>query len=164
MDLVEKIRQSEKQKIATMCYLIKDDREVLLLHRVKEPFKGFLVPPGGKKEAGEDIFQCIKREMYEETGFLIEDPQIRVVTSEIGPENYNWILFIFTCKDFSGEMKESNEGKLSWVELNSIEKQNLSQIDKLMLPYVFEDKQYIMYLKYDEDKICTIEKIEEVTL
>lgn len=162
-DLVEKLRRNKEQKVAAMCYIIKGDK-VLLLHRVKEPFKGFLVPPGGKKEENEDIYECIQREIFEETGLKIKNPKLKVVTTEIGPQNYNWILFIFTCSNLSGELKESSEGKLEWKYIRNLPGENMSQIDKMMLPYVFDEKQYVMYLRYDENKECTIESLDEVDL
>lgn len=162
-DLIEKLRRNKEQRVAAMCYIIHGDK-VLLLHRVKEPFQGFLVPPGGKREENENIYECIKREIFEETGLNIKNPKLKVVTTEIGPKNYNWILFIFICSDFYGELKESSEGKLTWKYIKDLPGENMSQIDKMMLPYIFDEKQYIMYLRYDENKNCTIENLEEICL
>lgn len=158
---IERIRRSQEQKVAAICYIIKDG-ETLMMDRIKEPFSGYLVAPGGKKEKGEDILECIKREVYEETGLSIENPELRVVTTEIGPENYNWILFIYTCSEFTGEVKESSEGKLVWINVDDLMKERLSQIDKDIVPYLFADKTYLMHLKYDKELDCIIESIEEI--
>jgi hypothetical protein len=40
--------------------------------------------------------------------------------------------------------------------------ERLSKIDKDILPYLFSENKYIMYLKYDENKNCIIENIEEL--
>lgn len=160
-DFIESIRRSPIQRIAAICYIIKDNK-TLMIDRIKEPFKGFLVAPGGKKEEGEAIGDCIKREINEETGLIISNPELKVATTEIGPENYNWILFIYVCKEFSGEVKESDEGKLTWIDIKSLNDERLSKIDKDILPYLFSDKKYLMHLKYDVDKNCTIESVEEL--
>lgn len=159
-NFIKSIRRSPLQKIAAICYVIKDNK-TLMIDRIKEPFKGYLVAPGGKKEKGEEIKDCIKREIFEETGLIISNPELRVVTTEIGPENYNWILFIYICREFSGRVIESDEGKLTWIEIESLKDERLSKIDKEILPYLFTDNKYIMYLKYDENRNCTIESVEE---
>jgi 8-oxo-dGTP diphosphatase len=158
---IKSIRRNPIQRIAAICYIIKDEK-TLMIDRIKEPFKGFLVAPGGKQEEEEAIEDCIKREIIEETGLIIKNPELKVVTTEIGPENYNWILFIYVCRQFSGEVKESNEGKLTWIDIESLKDERLSKIDKEILPYVFSENKYIMYLKYDNNKNCTIESVEVI--
>lgn len=160
-DFIRSIRRNSKQRIAAICYIIKDDK-TLMIDRIKEPFKGFLVAPGGKREEGEGMLECIKREIFEETGLIINNPELKVVTTEIGPENYNWILFIYVSREFTGEVIESDEGKLTWIDIKSLMNERLSKIDKEILPYLFSDKNYLMHLKYDEDKNCTIESVEEL--
>lgn len=160
-NFIERIRRNPKQKISAICYLIKDNKS-LMIDRIKEPFKGFLVAPGGKKENDEGIEDCIRREILEETGLIINNPELRVVTTEVGPENYNWILFIYICRDFKGKVRASDEGNLVWVDADHMINERLSEIDKEILPYVFSDSKYLMYLKYDENKNCTIESVEKL--
>jgi 8-oxo-dGTP diphosphatase len=160
-NLIEKLRRNQLQKAAAICYIINENK-VLMIDRIKEPFKGYLVAPGGKKEEGEDIESCIKREILEETGLTIINPELKVVTTEIGPENYNWILFIYVCRNYTGYVKESDEGKLIWIEIDALMDERLSKIDKDILPYLFSENKYIMHLKYDENKNCIIESIEEL--
>lgn len=160
-DFIKSIRRSPVQKIAAICYIVKDNK-TLMIDRIKEPFKGFLVAPGGKKEDGEAIEDCVKREIIEETGLIINNPVLKVVTTEIGPDNYNWILFIYVCSESFGEVKESDEGKLIWIEIENLKNERLSKIDKEILPYLFSDNKVIMHLKYDDNKNCTIERVEEL--
>lgn len=160
-NFIKSIRRSPRQRIAAICYIIMDNK-TLMIDRIKEPFKGFLVAPGGKREEGEEIEECIKREIIEETGLIINNPELRVVTTEIGPDNYNWILFIYVCREFSGKVIESDEGKLTWIEINNLKDERLSKIDKEILPYLFTDDKYLMYLKYDENKNCKMERVEKL--
>ncbi|MFS0864647.1 NUDIX domain-containing protein [Fredinandcohnia sp. 179-A 10B2 NHS] len=45
-------------------------KNVLLLHRKKEPYQGLYNGVGGKVEQGENSYQAMIRELEEETGFL----------------------------------------------------------------------------------------------
>lgn len=157
----ENVRRGSSQVRGAMCYIFKDEK-ALLIKRKKEPFAGNLVAPGGKFEIGETPFQCIEREIMEETGLKIKQYELKIVTSEIGPDHYNWILYIFVCKDFEGTVTESDEGKLCWVEKSRLLDEKLADIDKRMLPYVLDNGRYFMKLKYDDDKNCSIEEINNI--
>lgn len=157
----ENIRRSSEQVRAAICYIFKDGK-ALMIRRKKEPFKGFIVAPGGKFEDGETPFQCIEREICEETGVHIMDYSLKIVTSELGPEHYNWILYIFVCRGYEGNVVESEEGELCWVPVDLLEQENMSQIDREMLPYVFDSNRYFMKLRYDDNKNCIIESIRQL--
>jgi 8-oxo-dGTP diphosphatase len=135
--LIMSLRKNEKQKVATICYA-ENDGKILFLLRRKEPFSGYLVPPGGHVEEGEDVETATKREFLEETGLELEHLKLKMVTSEVGPEHYNWILFIFVGKTKGTEFVESEEGELVWIDKDRILNENLSPIDKLLVPYILD--------------------------
>jgi len=155
----ENIRRGPEQVRAAICYIFDGDR-ALMIKRKKEPFSGYIVAPGGRFEIGETPFMCVEREIFEETGLTIKKYDLKIVTSELGPKHYNWLLYLFVCREFEGIVRESDEGELCWVEKDKLLLQNMSDIDKRMLPYVMDDKRYFFKLGYDEDKNCTIEDIK----
>ena len=79
---------------STLCYLV-DSGRLLMLRRRKEPFAGHWTAPGGKIKPGETPLEAVFREMHEETGLTVVEPQLKVVCSESGDTDYNWLLFIF---------------------------------------------------------------------
>lgn len=157
----ENIRRSSEQIKASMCYIFHKGK-ALMIKRKKEPFKGYIVAPGGKFEKGETPGQCIEREVFEETGLRIKDCALKIVTSELGPEHYNWLLYIFVCSSFEGEVIESDEGELCWIDIDKLALCGMSDIDRRMLPYVMDGNRYFMKLRYDEYKNCTIEEIKHI--
>lgn len=157
----ENIRRGPKQVKASICYIFHEGK-ALMIKRHKEPFFGYFVAPGGKFEEGETPYQCVEREIREETGLKIKDYRLKIVTSELGPQNYNWLLYIFVCENFEGTVQESDEGKLFWIDRDKLIYEKMSEIDKSMLPYVFDNSRYFMKLRYDENKNCTIEEINEI--
>lgn len=158
----KKIKKNEKQRLAVVCFAENEENEYLLLNRYKEPFKGFLVPPGGKVEKNETIEQAVKREFLEETTFELENIEFQVLTSETGPENYNWILFIFTAKIKKQSLKTCNEGILGWYKKSQLKNLKLSSIDKLTLPYIMDKNKYFIELNYDQEKNPTILNIQKI--
>lgn len=154
----ENIRRSPEQVKAAISYIFHDGK-ALMIKRKKEPFMGHIVAPGGKFEVGETPIECVKREIFEETGLKMKEYSLKIVTSEIGPNHYNWLLYIFICSDFEGAVRESDEGELNWVAVDKLTHEKMSEIDKKMLPYVLDGNSYFMELKYDESKNCSIENI-----
>jgi len=134
------------------------------LLRKEEPFAGFLVPPGGKVEEGEKIEDAMRREFREETGLELNELKLKMVTTEEGPENYNWILFTFVGKVNSDKTIECNEGELKWIDKDSMLEENLSAIDRLLIPYIFtdDDKVSIIEIRYNEDKNPQILSVAEL--
>jgi 8-oxo-dGTP diphosphatase len=140
----------DRQRLSSLCYLERNE-ELLLLQRNKEPFSGFWTAPGGKLEAGEDPRQAVIREIREETGFILMNPHLQVITSETGSDlNYNWLLFIFRCTEFSGALQKCNEGILQWIPKQQVNDLNIPDVDRRLLPFIFDNHQrYFMRLEYD---------------
>jgi len=162
-EIIEKVRKSEKQRLAVMCYA-QYGNKVLFLLRKKEPFAGFLVPPGGKVEKGEEIEDAVRREFREETGLELNELKLKMVTTEEGPENYNWILFTFVGKVDSDKTIECSEGELTWIDKDMMLKQNLSTIDRMLIPYIFtdDDRVNIIEIIYNENREPRILSVKEV--
>jgi len=126
----------EGQRVSSLCWL-EDARRVLVLRRRHEPFAGYFTAPGGKLEPGEDPEQCIIREMQEEAGIQIQSPQLQLVTSERGPENYRWVVFIFRARQYQGQVGTTDEGSFLWVPKEELARSTmLPEVDRLLLPYM----------------------------
>lgn len=101
--------------LVTLVYCLRDG-QVLLLERVKEPFPGHWVAPGGKLEPGESPVECAVRELREETGLRARDAVLRGVITETAPrDDWQWLIFAYVVRDFDGEVAgDQREGVLRW--------------------------------------------------
>jgi 8-oxo-dGTP pyrophosphatase MutT (NUDIX family) len=101
--------------LVTLVYCLRDG-QVLLLERVKEPFRGHWVAPGGKLEPGESPAECAVRELREETGLRAHDAILRGVITETSPrEDWQWLIFAYVVHTFDGEVaSDQREGVLKW--------------------------------------------------
>lgn len=71
--MVEYTYKYPRPAVTADCIVITRDREVLLIKRANEPFKGAWAFPGGFLEMDETTSDCAIRELKEETGLEVED-------------------------------------------------------------------------------------------
>ena len=108
----------------SLCY-IEQDGKYLLLHRVKKKNdinKDKWIGIGGKFEEGESPEDCIVREALEETGLTILPKYRGIVTFISDGMNETEFMHLFTATQFSGEIKECDEGTLEWIPKEDVAK------------------------------------------
>ena len=130
-------------KISTLCY-IKKNNQTLMLHRIKKKndiHKNKWNGLGGKLIEGESPEECVKREVLEESGLIIESPKLHgIITFPKFDEIDDWIVFVYTAKNFEGNLIECNEGKLNWVSDDQLLSLNLWEGDKIFIPWLSQEK------------------------
>ena len=97
---------------------------------------------GGKIEPSENIVEALKREVFEEAGIQCDDIVLKGTISwpGFGKHGEDWFAFIFRVDKFTGEPHEGNhEGTLEWVCLDSLDKIQLWDSDKMWLDKVFDN-------------------------
>ncbi|MBR6913752.1 MAG: 8-oxo-dGTP diphosphatase [Treponema sp.] len=124
-----------KSQLTTLCYLEKDD-SYLMLHRVSK--KNDInhdkwIGVGGHFEHAESPEDCLKREVQEETGLTLNSFEFRGIVTFVSDDSEAEYMHLFTSKDFYGEMRECDEGKLEWVKIDKIESLELWEGDKIFL-------------------------------
>lgn len=129
-------------KLATLCY-IQDGQRTLMLHRIKKEkdiHQGKWNGLGGKLEAGETPEECVIREVKEESGLQILNPRLRgFITFPAFSKLEDWYVFMFTAREFSGELIDSSEGHLEWIETEQLPDLNLWEGDKIFLKWLEQD-------------------------
>jgi len=139
--------------LATLCY-VKHDGKTLMVHRNKKPndiHAGKWNGLGGKFEAGETPEECIRREVEEESGLVIQNPRLHGLLMFPRFKGNDWYVFVFTATEFSGELIESPEGRLEWIEDEKLTGLNLWESDHIFLPWLKEGKFFSAKFEYDGD-------------
>ena len=106
----------------SLCY-IEQDGKYLLLHRIKKKNdinKDKWIGIGGKFEENESPEDCIIREAREETGLTIVPKYRGIVTFISDGMNETEFMHLFTAKEFSGTVRECDEGVLEWVSKEDV--------------------------------------------
>lgn len=104
----------------TLCYLRRGE-DYLMLHRIKK--KNDLnhdkwIGIGGKFEDKESPEDCLVREVWEETGLTLHSWSYRGLVTFVSDQYATEYMHLFTSEDFSGELKDCDEGVLEWVPMD----------------------------------------------
>lgn len=142
--------------LTTMCYIQKD-HQTLLLHRIKKEKDinaGKWIGVGGKFEAGESEEECMKREIFEETGLVAHQLQLHGFVSFPGLYyGEDEMMFVYTCHDFSGEIHECNEGNLEWIDNDQISSLPMWEGDYHFFEWLQDDDIHSAKIVYENDKV-----------
>jgi len=126
-------------KLATLCYLRKNN-QTLMLHRVKKEndmHEGKWNGLGGKLEPGESPEECAIREVREESGLDVRNPQLKgVLTFPAFSKNEDWYVFLFVITEFSGTLIDSEEGNLEWIDDDKLFELPLWEGDTIFLKWL----------------------------
>ncbi len=91
-----------------------------MIHRVKKQndiHQGKWNGLGGKLEPGETPEECVRREVLEESGLLIRRPVLKgLLTFPLFAKEEDWYAFVFVADDAEGDLIDSPEGNLCWIE------------------------------------------------
>ena len=129
---------------STLCYLENGRGEYLMLHRVKKQVdinKGKWIGIGGKFEEGESPDECLRREVWEETGLTLTQFQFRgVVTFLCNDSGSDQLMYLFTATGWTGELNpDCNEGDLAWVPKGKVLDLPIWEGDEIFLKLLAED-------------------------
>ena len=100
--------------------------------------KGFVNFPGGKKEEGESMEDCVKRETFEETAITIENP---VEVGYVEFPNSDFYVHIYKSTKFSGNIvPREGEVDVFWVDCDKVPYEEMRQTDKDFVPDILGGK------------------------
>ena len=108
--------------------------------------------PGGHIEEGESLVESVIREIYEETGLTIQNPQLVGIKNWPLDTGERYIVFCYKATEFTGNLQSSDEGQVSWVQKDQIPNLDLAY-DMLPLMEMMEapDKSEFFYRHRTED-------------
>jgi len=139
-------------KLATLCYIKKDGKTLMLYRNKKENdyHEGKWNGIGGKFELGETPEECAVREIKEETGLSVTAPELKgMITFPLFDGKDDWYVFLFIVRNFSGELIDSPEGKLEWIPDNKITELNLWDGDRIFLEWLNQNKFFSAKFNYE---------------
>lgn len=143
----------------TLCYIEKDGA-YLMIHRIKKENdlnKDKWVGVGGKLEEGESPFDCVRREVYEETGVIIKEPRYRGIITFVSDKWGTEYMHLFTATDYDGEIDyDCDEGKLEWVKKELVPSLPIWEGDKIFFDLMEKEERFFsLKLCYEGDTLVS---------
>ena len=143
--------------LTTLVDIEKDEKYLMLYRNKKENNlnKGKWIGVGGKFLENESPLQCAVREVKEETGLTIYDPDFRGVVVFNYNEEETEYMFLYTADKFTGEVDfNCNEGELKWIDKDDILNLNLWEGDRIFLSLLKKDSPFFyLTLNYRDDTL-----------
>ena len=106
-------------KNTTLCY-IERGGAYLMLHRVKKQQdmnRDKWIGIGGKFEENESPEDCLLREVREETGLTLTGWRYCGIVTFVSDRYEGEYMHLFHASEFTGTLRECDEGVLEWVPL-----------------------------------------------
>lgn len=142
--------------------LIVQQKRLLLVNHRKIGQYDFWVPPGGKLQGGESIFDCARRETMEETGLSVALDRISYI-AEYAEPGYHFCKFFIRCTTFDGKLTLANREQAETFLVNAcfFSKADMEGLD--VRPTILKDRFWddleagfpeTRYLGLEEVKTC----------
>ena len=149
-------------KLATLCY-IRRDGQTLMVHRIKKSndmHQGKWNGLGGKLEAGETPEECVLREVYEESGLKVHNPQLKgLLTFPAFDDFEDWYVFVYLVTEFEGELIDSPEGNLQWIDNAKLNDLHLWDGDPIFLAWLETKGLFSAKFTYNNGRLVSHEVV-----
>ncbi|MEM0457003.1 MAG: NUDIX hydrolase [Nitrososphaerota archaeon] len=128
-------KEYPKMPVVAVGALILQDHNILLVKRKNEPGKGRWSIPGGSVELGESLKDAVVREVYEETGLLVEVSELLDIIEVIRRDNagniiFHYVILDYLAKPISGTLRAASDASdVIWVSVD--EAMNMEITDSL---------------------------------
>ena len=140
----------------TLCHIEKDGC-YLMLHRIKKENdlnRDKWVGIGGKFEDGESPEECNNREVLEETGLTLNSARYCGIVTFVSDKWETEYMHIFHSDDFSGTVKDCDEGVLEWIKKENLYTLPIWEGDKIFLRLIEENAPFFsLKLVYEGDRL-----------
>lgn len=128
-----------------------------MLHRIKKENDINLdkwIGIGGKFEENESPEECLLRETLEETGLTLTAWQYRGIITFVSNEWEGEHMHLFTADDFTGTLKDCDEGVLEWVPIEEVFKLPIWAGDHIFLHLLQQNTPFFsLKLQYEGDRL-----------
>ncbi len=145
-------------KNTSLCYIEQDDK-YFLLHRTKKEKdinKGKWIGFGGKFLENESPEECVRREVQEETGLILDTLFYRGIVTFVFDGGEGEYMHLFTSDAFHGTPIPCDEGETDWIKKSDIFTLPIWEGDRIFLKLLQTDCPFFsLKLCYTGDILTT---------
>ena len=141
----------------TLCYLERDGRYLMLHRTVKENDlnKDKWIGIGGKFEEGERPEDCLRREVFEETGLTLDSWRYCGIVTFVSDGWGTEYMHLFHAEAFHGTLRDCDEGELEWLDKKALlSMPDLWEGDRIFLRLMDDRVPFFsLKLRYEGDRL-----------
>tara|TARA_B100000989_G_scaffold296926_1_gene281249 strand:- start:1636 stop:2055 length:420 start_codon:yes stop_codon:yes gene_type:complete len=113
------------------CILFKKKKILISSRPLGKNYSGFWEFPGGKVERGENYFEALKREIYEELSVYIFKKDIVIFDSyDYEYPEYKVKLRFYACRKWTGTILPRENQSLKWINPRELGNQKILSSNK----------------------------------
>ncbi len=136
----------------TLCY-IERNGAYLMLHRVRkenDANRDKWIGIGGHFQENESPEDCVCREAFEETGLRLHRPRYVGIVTFVSDRWEGEYMHLFHAKDFTGSLRDCDEGVLEWVPKENVHALPQWEGDKIFLRLLEQETPFFsLKLRYE---------------
>lgn len=131
--------REERAIFTNMCMITDGNGNVLVQDRLNSDWPGITFP-GGHVEPSEAFTASVIREVYEETGLVIENPVLCGTKQFQTRDGARYVVFFYKASKYHGELRSSEEGRVFWIPRSELPNQKLAP-DMMEMVRIMESDQ-----------------------
>ena len=131
--------REERAIFTNMCLITDGNGIVLVQDRLNPDWPGITFP-GGNVESGEAFTTSVIREVYEETGLVIENPVLCGTKQFQTRDGARYVVFFYKSSKYHGALRSSEEGQVFWLPRSELHNQQLAP-DMMEMVWIMESDQ-----------------------
>lgn len=139
------------------------NRELLVINKIRGPYKNRYDLPGGTVEPSESLADAIHREFQEETGYDIEIVQNLGVRDFIVPQNpeiretthihhvaiFYEVKYLGGTPSYSSDVEENDSIGAEWVNMDELTSENCSPLVNQAIAWISGDPSNVKVKRLD---------------
>ena len=139
-----------EEAIFTNLCMVYDGAGNILVQDRKDPDWPGLCFPGGHVEPGESFVESVTREVWEETGLMVENPTLCGTKQFQTKEGARYVVLFYKATRWHGQLRSSDEGEVFWIPRGTLNQYTLCDDFEDMIR-VFESDHLSEFYYYKED-------------
>lgn len=143
--------RSESAIFTNMC-MVYDGQGNILVQDRKNPNWPGITFPGGHVEHGEAFVRSVIREVKEETGLDIEQPQLCGIKQFQDKQDNRYVVLFYKTNKFSGQLCSSDEGDVFWLPRKNLNQYPLANdFEDMVKVFESDDLSEFYYIKENDE-------------
>ncbi len=144
-------------KHTSLCYIENNGSYLMLCRNKKsnDENEGKWIGIGGKFNEGETPEECMRREVFEETGLELTSWKYRGIVTFSSDIYETEKMHLFTATSASSHISDCDEGTLMWVPKENLSSLNMWEGDKVFLELIANEDEpfFCLELTYEKDTL-----------